>query len=172
MQKHEFQRRMQRNHSSLHGSILKHRLGKSCDSSEEEDSDDDNEDSAAKKTRSRFSRREQCFVRAVNAYNQRSFRSQYDSFRNVDTALLLRQNSAPVVRIAAAAAATTPTKRASPESGLKKPNIVTESKVIRQALRIRENCGSGGEEEEEPIYETPSVGKKEEVPDDDGELGN
>ncbi|OXU31347.1 hypothetical protein TSAR_012692 [Trichomalopsis sarcophagae] len=193
MNSQEFQRRLDkqhqqlpRNHSVLHDSILKQRIAKSAatlDSSEEEDTD--NEDKATSnggtsynKLRSRFSRREQCFVRAVNAYNQRSFRSQYDSFRNVDTlddSMLQRQNSSPAAVRTSTTRSSNHEKRSPPES-FKKPNFGSDSRVIRTALRIRENCcdsGSEHEDREEPIYETPTIVKKDEaVVDDKGNLSN
>lgn len=172
MQSEEFQRRLekqqnyQRNVSSLHGNIAKHghqRCNKS-DSSEEEDTD--SEDKLDNRTRSRFSRREQCFVRAVNAYNQRSFRSQYDSFRNVDTDETVvhhRQNSSPA-KISTARSSNN--EKRSPPDSFKKPNFGAGSKIIRTALRIREDCDSASDHEE-PIYETPTLGKKNDDPSGD-----
>ncbi|XP_058809718.1 uncharacterized protein LOC131674914 [Phymastichus coffea] len=170
MQSEEFQRRIekqqtyQKNVSSLHSNIAKHayqRCNKS-DTSEEEDTD--NEDKPDNnRTRSRFSRRDQCFVRAVNAYNQRSFRSQYDSFRNVDAEeplMIHRQNSAPTKTL------TTKSpnhEKRSPPDTFKKPNFGAGSKIIRTALRIREDCDSASDQEE-AIYEAPIINKKNEDP--------
>ena len=188
MQNQEFQRRMdkqyQRNTSCLHNNILKnsHRYTNDTVVDSSEDDDTDNEEKASnncspgsssnnlsnKSPRSRGSRREQCFVRAVNAYNQRSFRSQYDSFRNVDTdnagtKILQRQNSVPIAK-------STPREKRSPPDGYKRPSIITESKLIRTALRIREHRDSTSEHDE-PIYERPNIGKKEDVVvDDKGEV--
>ncbi|XP_014214954.1 uncharacterized protein LOC106644103 [Copidosoma floridanum] len=172
----ELQQRLekQRNKICSHNGALKHnqRFTKSAaasiESSEEDDSDNDGKNGVdAGRSRPRFSRREQCFVRAVNAYNQRSFRSQYDSFRNLDVESLLlhahhqHQHSSPTTRTSTRCTAN---ERRSPPENMKKPNIVTESKVIKTALRLRENCDS---EKEEPIYETPTIVKKNEEPAED-----
>lgn len=145
MQSEEFRRRI--------------RLHRRYDSSDDEEGQDSN------RNKSRFKRREQCFQRAVNAYNQRSFRSQYDSFKNIDSPLQ-RQNSSPIVK-------STQRKEKLPSDGCKKPNFVTDSKLIKTALRIRESCDSEDEtaalaekreeRKADPIYEDPSVliGKKE-----------
>lgn len=167
MEKKEFQKRLekhlQRNPSNLHSSIFKYSRQQPdtiIDSSEDEEYTTDVENN--NRSRTRVSRREQCFVRAVNAYNQRSFRSQYDSFRNVDAKdsadLIQRINSSSLKSINRSSNH----EKRSPGESFKKPNIIVGSKLMRTALRIREDCDSVSEHEEpeEPIYEVPMIVKK------------
>lgn len=176
MQKKEFQKRLekhlQRNPSNLHNSILKYsrqRQDTIIDSSEDEEytdvEDKTNGGNNDNRLRTRVSRREQCFVRAVNAYNQRSFRSQYDSFRNVeakDSVDLIQRLNSSLSPVKSTIRSSNHEKR-SPGESFKKPNIIVGSKLIRTALRIREDCDSASEHEEqreEPIYEVPMTVKK------------
>jgi hypothetical protein len=192
MQSHEFQRRLEKHQQQR---FFKTAMMDSTEEEEEEEEEEeveeeeeeeveeegDNDDTeeeeeeevvAPKAGRTgRFTRRAQCFVRAVNAYNQRSFRSQYDSFRNVDAgeALAVAHRQSSGVGVKGRLRASVPSrgpgheKRTTPES-FRKPNIGNESKVIRTALRIRESCDSASEHEEpgEPVYETPTLAKKSE----------
>lgn len=200
-QSQEFQRRLekhqpfqqsQRNQSCLHSSLLKHnhrhnhnqRFAKSIDSSEEDDSDncDGKTNNGFERSHLRFSRRQQCFVRAYNAHNQRSFRSQYDSFRNVDVAdseIICNNTSSITTRGLSSCRFGNQEKRLVTEN-LKKPNIVTGSKVIKTALRLRESCNLVSEEknnndeknkeEKEPIYDTPVVSSEKIIKNNTGKI--
>lgn len=150
MQNQEFQKLIEKQRTSNLMNVRQQRFNKciSVDSSDESDTENTNysQDSTNNRNtrlRNSCTRREQRFVRTNNVWNslssmpQRispSLRLRYDNFRSADDK---QQEQKKTNRIQE--------KRAIFEA-FKRQSIVTESKIIKTALQIRENSTSSTEE--------------------------
>ncbi|XP_043482510.1 uncharacterized protein LOC122511380 isoform X2 [Leptopilina heterotoma] len=162
MQNEEFQKLIEKQRTSNLMNVRQQRFNKciSVDSSDESDTENTNysQDSTNNRNtrlRNSCTRREQRFVRTNNVWNslssmpQRvspSLRLRYDNFRSTEDK---HQDQKKTNRIQE--------KRAIFEA-FKRQSIVTESKIIKTALRIRENSTSSVEEnqKEKTIESTKS----------------
>ncbi|XP_051154937.1 uncharacterized protein LOC127277673 isoform X2 [Leptopilina boulardi] len=158
MQNQEFQKLIEKQRTSNLMNVRQQRFNKciSVDSSDESDTENTNysQDSTNNRNtrlRNSCTRREQRFVRTNNVWNslssmpQRispSLRLRYDNFRSADDK---QQEQKKTNRIQE--------KRAIFEA-FKRQSIVTESKIIKTALQIRENSTSSTEENQKEITAT------------------
>ena len=167
MQNQEFQKLLEKQRTNSILNVRQQQRFNKCisvDSSDESDTENtnythDSTNNRSTRLRSSYTRREQRFVRTNNAWNslsstpqrdnQSSLRLRYDNLRQSEEKL--QDNQKKMNRIHE--------KRAVFEA-FKRQSIVTESKIIKTALRIRENSISSTEEVQ---AEKPNETKKTET---------
>ncbi|XP_033210891.1 uncharacterized protein LOC117168981 isoform X2 [Belonocnema kinseyi] len=167
MQNHEFQKLLEKQRTNSILNVRQQQRFNKCisvDSSDESDTENtnyshDSTNNRSTRLRSSYNRREQRFVRTNNAWNslsstlqrdnQSSLRLRYDNLRQTEAKLEETQKKTNRVL----------EKRAVFEA-FKRQSIVTESKIIKTALRIRENSTSSVEEVQR---EKPGEAKKTET---------